>query len=348
MTLNEFGRHIKDTRTQLNLSQLELSLKMKLSREQLSKIENGKSNITIETLEKLSTALNLKIHELLSKFESKATQPFVKWAGGKKQLLELLIKSMPKKYDTYFEPFVGGGALFFATKPKKAVINDFNKELIYTYECFQNWDDFNKFIIGCNQKEAKHNEDFYLEVRNLDRQKSFWNKSKAEIASRFVYLNKTCFNGLYRVNSKGFFNVPSNKKKQIKLFDMQNLNNIFNYFNKNSIKVLNVDFQESLKSAKHGDFVYLEPPYDSFDDKIVFNSYTKDSFGKDEQVRLANEFRRLDKLGVKVMASNHNTKHINELYKGFNIKIVEAKRNINSKGSGRGNVEEVIITNYED
>ena len=272
-------------------------------------------------------------------------KPFVKWAGGKRQIIDKLLEYAPKEFNTYFEPFVGGGALLFELSPKNAVINDSNKELMNVYDCIK---DENKFVKMCrelNHYEANHSEEFYYEIRNKDRDKSKFNKIvDYKRAARTVYLNKSCFNGLYRVNSKNEFNVPFNKKNKVNTYDSGNLGIIHSYLNFNNVKTLSLDFEESVKDANKGDFIYFDPPYDS--DTSTFNSYTEDGFGKKEQERLAKVYKELSDRGCYVMLSNHNTKLINELYKDFNIHVIEAKRNINSNGSKRGKVEEVIITNY--
>lgn len=181
----------------------------------------------------------------------------------------------------------------------------------------------------------------------MDRDKKKFNKLvDYKRAARTIYLNKACFNGLYRVNSKNELNVPFGKKLKVNTYEGQNLGIICGYLNYNDVKLLSTDFEEAVKDAKKGDFVYFDPPYDS--DTSTFNSYTEGGFGKDEQVRLAKVFKELSDRGCYVMLSNHNTILINELYKNFNIHVIEAKRNINSNGKKRGKVEEVIITNYEN
>ena len=198
-----------------------------------------------------------------------------------------------------------------------------------------------------NHHETMHSEEYYYEIRNLDRDKSKFNRiADYKRAARTIYLNKACFNGLYRVNSKNEFNVPFGKKNKVNTYEGQNLGIICGYLNYNDIELLSTDFEESVKKAKKGDFVYFDPPYDS--DTTTFNSYTEDGFGKKEQERLAKVFKELDKKGCYVMLSNHNTKLVNELYKDYNIHVIEAKRNINANGKKRGKVEEVIITNYEN
>ena len=272
-------------------------------------------------------------------------KPFVKWAGGKRQIIDKLKKYVPDEFDTYYEPFVGGGALLFELSPKKAVINDSNKELMNVYNVLCDEDKFNKMCRLLNNYEVKHSEEFFYEIRNKDRNKATYNRlSDYTRAARTIYLNKACFNGLYRVNSKNEFNVPFGKKSKVNTYEGGNLITVSNYLTMNDIKILSVDFEEAVKDAKKGDFVYFDPPYDS--DTTTFNSYTEDGFGKEEQRRLARVFRELDSKGVYVMLSNHNTTLVRELYDGYNIYVIEAKRNINSNGSKRGKVEEVIITNY--
>ena len=270
---------------------------------------------------------------------------FVKWAGGKWQILDKLNKYIPTKFNTYYEPCVGGGALLFDLAPKKAVINDSNQELMNVYNVLCDYSKYSKMCKLLNKYEASHSEEFYYEIRNMDKEKSFKRISDYKKAARTLYLNKSCFNGLYRVNKKGEFNVPFNKNKKVNTYDGENLLTIHYFLTSNDIKIQCLDFEESVKTAKKGDFVYFDPPYDS--DTSTFNSYTEEGFGKEEQIRLARTFKELSDRGVYVMLSNHNTLLINELYKDFNIHIIEAKRSINSKGSKRGNVEEVIITNYE-
>lgn len=273
--------------------------------------------------------------------------PFVKWAGGKTQLLDRIHELMPKEYNHYYEPFIGGGALLFSVAPKDFTINDFNSELIQAYNCFTNDEDFKKLLERLNYHQEHHSEEHYYEIREMDKDPDFLKLPIYERAARMIYLNKSCFNGLYRVNSKGFFNVPSGKKKKVVCYEEENLEEIRRFFSASKFEILNGDFQDAVKNAKKGDFVYFDPPYDTWEDKDSFTSYAKNPFGKEEQKRLADVYKGLSEKGVFVMLSNHNTEYIRELFKDFHIHVVEAKRMINSKASGRGNVEEVIITNYE-
>lgn len=274
-------------------------------------------------------------------------KPFVKWAGGKRQIIDKLKKYIPEEYNTYYEPFVGGGALLFELSPKKAVINDYNSELMNVYTCIKDETKFTKMCNELNHFETNHSEEFFYEIRSWDKDKKKFNKlADYKRAARTIYLNKACFNGLYRVNSKNEFNVPFNKKSKVNTYDGQNLGIIHSYLNFNDVKLLCTDFEKAVEEAEKGDFIYFDPPYDS--DTTTFNSYTENGFGKEEQVRLANLFKKLSDKGCYVMLSNHNTKLVNELYSEFNINVIEAKRNINANGKKRGKVEEVIITNFEN
>jgi DNA adenine methylase len=276
---------------------------------------------------------------------SMALTPFVKWAGGKRQLMANLMELKPKIYNKYYEPFVGGGALFLELAPNKASINDYNQELILVYKSLSDKKSFNELYRLCKEHEALHNEEYYYSIRALDTQPGYSELPLPVRAARCIYLNKACFNGLYRVNAKGQFNVPFNGKTKVKLFDEDNIQALHQYFLSNDISIHNGDYQLILDKPKKGDFVYFDPPYDVVGNQS-FTTYTKVGFGRDEQTRLRDNFKNLSDKGVYVMLSNSNTEFIRELYKDFNIHIVQARRNINSQSSGRGKVEEVIVTNY--
>lgn len=272
-------------------------------------------------------------------------KPFVKWAGGKRQIILELKKYVPEEFDCYYEPFVGGGALLFELMPKKAVINDQNEELMNVYQVLCDDEKYTKMCRLLNSYEKKNNEDFYYTLRNKDRsQKTISKMSDYTKAARTIYLNKACYNGLYRVNSKNEFNVPYNKKSRINTYDASNLLTVNMYLTMNDVTILCADFEEAVSTCQKGDFVYFDPPYDTVNHS--FTTYTKDGFGKEEQIRLSEVFKKLDKKGVKVMLSNHDTDFIRNLYQGYSFHEIEAKRNINSNGSKRGKVTEVIITNY--
>ena len=272
-------------------------------------------------------------------------KPFVKWAGGKRSIIHELIQLSPKIFDTYYEPFVGGGALLFELSPRKAIINDYNKELMNVYSCIK---DEEKLVLMCNElnkHETNHSETYYYKIRDLDNDKKKFNKiPDYKRAARTIYLNKACFNGLYRVNSNNEFNVPSGKRSKVNTHS-ENLGIIHCFLNMNDIQLLSTDFVDAVKTAKQGDFIYFDPPYDS--DTSTFNSYTENGFGKEDQIRLAELFKELDLRGCYVMLSNYNTSLIRELYQGYHFHYVEAQRNIGANAKDRGIVEEVIITNYD-
>ncbi|MCR5786146.1 MAG: DNA adenine methylase [Acholeplasmatales bacterium] len=272
--------------------------------------------------------------------------PVVKWAGGKRQILDKLKENLPENFNNYFEPFIGGGALLFDLAPEHATINDVNQELLAIYTCLKDDALYKLMLEELDKHEANHSEDYYYEVREWDRNPRFELEPLWKRAARAIYLNKACFNGLYRVNAKGFFNVPSAKKEKVNTYSKENMEEIHEYFRNDNVTILSGDFVEATRNAKEGDLVYFDPPYDTWEDKESFTAYSKFDFNKDDQRRLAECFKDLTRRGVKCMLSNHNTAFINELYDGFNIKVINAKRMINANASGRGAVEEVIITNY--
>lgn len=273
----------------------------------------------------------------------KEVPTLVKWAGGKKQLLEQFEKFFPKKIGRYFEPFVGGGTVAFCllkTHPeiKKIFLSDINKELIATYNVVKK--DVEGLIRLLKKYKLKHNKEFYYKIRSqkIDKLKEL------EIAARFIYLNKTCFNGLYRVNSKGQFNVPIGSYKNPQICDEKSLREISTFMKKDDIK--SAQFYDTVKKAKKGDFIYFDPPYYPLDNKKSFTTYTKDNFLEEEQKKLAKVFRELDRKGCKVMLSNSDTNFIKNLYKEYNINLVQAKRMINCDATKRGKINEVVVTNY--
>ena len=270
--------------------------------------------------------------------------PVLKWVGGKRQLMSEIEKVLPKTYTTYYEPFIGGGAVLFELQPNKAVINDVNGELINLYNVIK--DDVELLIEDLEKHE--NTPEYFYSIRELDRKKDkYENLSNVEKASRIVYLNKTCFNGLFRVNKAGEFNSPFGKYKNPNIVDEVTLKAVSKYFNKADIKILNGDFEASLKGIRKGAFVYLDPPYDPVSNSANFTGYDKGGFNRDEQIRLKKLCDKLDKKGVKFLLSNSATDFIKDLYKDYNIKIVKAKRAINSNGNARGEVDEVLVRNYE-
>lgn len=348
MMLSSLGNDIRNFRIEAGLSQEQLSTLCGIDRAQLSKIEKGAViGVTFNTIAKIYDALGMKLVPVKEEVKNLDVHPFVKWAGGKTQLIEVIESHLPETFNRYFEPFVGGGALLFKLQPKAFSINDSNEELICVYKCLENNELFELLKKELLKHEENHSEQYYYQVREMDKLEGF-NKLPIYVrAARMIYLNKACFNGLYRVNSKGYFNVPSGKKEVVNCFDKKTFDNLNLFFKNRKPVITNIDFEDAVKNAKNGDFVYFDPPYDTWEDKNSFTSYDKNAFGKEEQIRLAKVFKELSDKGVYVMLSNHNTKFINELYKGFHITIVPAKRMINAKADGRGEVEEVIVTNYE-
>jgi len=268
----------------------------------------------------------------------------LKWVGGKGQLVGEIIKLLPQKFNNYVEPFVGAGALFFALysadilKDKSVILSDFNEELINAYKALQKNNGANNIIkLLSNEMYANNSENFYSVRLNVP-------TNSYERAARMIYLNKTCFNGLYRVNSKGLFNSPFGKYNNPKICDSENLKAVSSALK--NVSLMNGDFEVTSHLIKKEDFVYFDPPYQPVSKTSNFTNYTKNSFGEDDQKRLFNFYTSLSDKGCKVMMSNSDAKLIRELYKNFNLRVVGAKRSINCKSSKRGNVDELIITNY--
>jgi DNA adenine methylase len=277
-------------------------------------------------------------------------KPYLKWAGGKRQLLKEIIKYLPKNMNdyTYYEPFIGAGAVFFGIKPPKAVINDFNEQLILTYNVIK--ENVQDLIILLNEYKGKNNEENFYEIRNMDRDEVKFNKlSNIEKAARLIFLNKTCFNGLYRVNSKGHFNVPFGKYKNPSICEDIVLRQISNYLNSNNITIFCKDFEQAVSDADEKSFIYFDPPYHS-PDKTKFTGYQAGGFDEDEQERLRNVMINMTNRGAKCLLSNSDTEYIRELYnsKIFDVISVQAKRAINSDSAGRGAVNELLIKNWKD
>jgi len=268
------------------------------------------------------------------------TYPIVKWVGGKRQLMFELLKNMPKNYNRYFEPFIGGGALFFELQPYNAYISDMNEELINLYQVVR--DNVDELIADLQKHDIS--KEYFMEIRNIDRTNEYEYWSGVQKASRFIYLNRTCFNGMYRVNSQGQFNVPFGHYKNPRILDENNLINCSNLLQKTEIK--HADFSEILKKVKKGDFVYFDPPYVPLNETSSFTSYTKDGFDLDMQLSLREVCDELDSMGVKFLLSNSDTKLVNELYENYNIKKVFASRQINANADGRGKITEVLVRNY--
>ena len=269
------------------------------------------------------------------------TYPIVKWVGGKRQLMFELLKNMPETYNRYFEPFIGGGALFFELQPQNGYISDMNDELINLYSVVR--DDVYNLIDDLSKHEIS--KEYFLKIRNLDRTEKYNKLSDIQKASRFIYLNRTCFNGMYRVNSQGQFNVPFGSYKNPRIVDAENLINCSKLLKHTEICC--ADFSEILNKVQKGDFVYFDPPYVPLNETSSFTSYTKDGFDLDMQFKLRDVCDELASMGVMFMLSNSDTKLVNELYSNYEIKKVFASRAINANGNGRGKITEVLVRNYD-
>ncbi len=275
---------------------------------------------------------------------NKYAKPFIKWAGGKRQLLpEIKERLPPMSKSTYYEPFVGAGAVFLELQQNKAIINDLNSELMDAYISIK--DNVDELIELLQTYEIKNEANFFYEIRSKDREELFCDWSRVEKAARFIYLNKTCYNGLYRVSAQGFFNTPFGNYKKSAICEEIKLRAISNYLNTNNIVILNGDYEKSVKTAKKDDFVYFDPPYHS-PNRTNFTGYQKGGFDENEQERLFKLFAKLSDNGVKCMLSNSATPFIKNLYKDYNIDIVKATRAINSVSSERGAVDEVIVRSW--
>ena len=274
-------------------------------------------------------------------------KPFVKWAGGKRQLLAELEKNFPKKFGTYFEPFLGGGAVLFdllAKKPNlKCSVSDLNSDLVLAYVTIR--DKLGRLIESLENHSKNYHKDstnYYYEVRKQEP------KSQIEKVSRLLFLNKTCFNGLYRVNSKGKFNVPLGRYTNPNIVNRENLITASKFLQSEKIKISCRDFESILKDAKKGDFVYFDPPYQPVSDTANFTSYTHRDFTEDDLQRLADLANQLNSKGSHVLLSNSNTKIVKKIFssKKWKVKEIAVNRAINSNSQKRTGHKEVLIKNY--
>lgn len=270
--------------------------------------------------------------------------PFVKWAGGKRQLLDKISERMPQTYNKYFEPFVGGGAVLFELQPEKAVINDINESLINTYRMIEKYPhEFIEYIQKLDLEMWEDGKEYYYFLREQYNDRLMKEEFGIELAALFVFMNKHCFNGLYRVNGKGLFNVPYNNSRKESI-DAESILRVSGYLKK--VTILQGDFEEACRNAEKGDFIFFDSPYAPLN-PASFESYTKEGFDVESHKRLSTLFDELTKRECYCMLTNHNTEFINELYgdKGYRIDVVGVKRMINSDASKRTG-EEVIICNY--
>ncbi len=262
--------------------------------------------------------------------------PFIKWVGGKQSIADQLLACFPEDFDCFYEPFVGGGSVFMATEWKHAVISDVNDWLIDTYKAIRDdWQRVAKILDTMpNQKS------FFLELRTKH---SSLYKNHFERAAAFIYLNKTCFRGLFRVNKDGYFNVPYGEYDR-RYYDPANLEGVSQLLSK--VEIHTGDFELCLASVSSRDFVYFDPPYYKLGGFSDFNRYTPDQFKEAEHIRLAALCRELDERGIRWAVSNSDTPFTRELFKGFCFTAVNARREINLKSQDR-NISELLFTNYE-
>lgn len=267
----------------------------------------------------------------------------MKWVGGKGRILAQLRPLLPPGVERmrHVEPFVGGGAMFFDRRPERALLCDVNEALVATYVAVR--DEVDEVIAALARLAAAHTgTDAYYGVR--ERYNARRARDAAERAAMFVYLNKTCFNGLHRVNRRGEFNVPAGRYKNPRILDEDGLRAASEALAGADIR--RASFEALLEHAKPGDFVYFDPPYEPVSQTASFTSYAQDGFSRDDQARLRDVYRALDRRGCRLMLSNSDVPFIRELYREFRIDTVAAPRAVNCDGRGRGRVSEVVVRNY--
>ncbi len=272
-------------------------------------------------------------------------RPFLKWAGGKRQLLPVLRAHLPANWQTlrYYEPFLGAGALLFSLSPRRAVVNDANQQLIQTYQALKQ--SCEEVIALLEEHREYHCQEYYYQIREMDRDSGFETLPAAVKAARLIYLNKTCFNGLHRVNNQGWFNVPYGRYVNPAICEADVLRSVGDYLRRNNITLRSGDFAAAVRGARRDSFVYFDPPYHS-PDNANFTSYQANTFGETEQRRLRDTFAALTRRGVPCLLSNSDTAFIRHLYDGYHIDTIQARRAINSDATQRGAVNEVLIWNW--
>lgn len=277
--------------------------------------------------------------------KNKLLKPIVKWVGGKRQLLDEIRPRIPKKMSLYVEPFVGGAAVILDQQPERARVNDFNEELINVYRVVRDEPDaLLKQLEVHEKKNAEQGSEWFYHVRGVDRTARFDALSDVERAARILYLNKTCFNGLFRVNSAGQLNVPYGNYKHPNIVNESGIRALSTYLNAADVELMTGDFADALVGLPQDAFVYLDPPYMPITATSAFTGYTQGGFSYSEQVRLRDECVKLRDAGIQFLESNSDCEAIRELYDGFRIESVTAKRAINSRGDRRGPVGEVLIS----
>lgn len=288
------------------------------------------------------------MNAIINTIYTKKYQPFIKWVGGKRGLLTQILPFFPKKFNNYHEPFLGGGAVFFELyslgllKNKKIYLSDINSELINTYNVVKN--NPNELINNLENFKEKHSKEFYYKTREIDRKEDFNKLTNIERATRFIYLNKTCFNGLYRVNKQGQFNTPIGSYKNPNITNRDIIMSASKAL-QNAI-ILTKPFAKVIDNANKNDLVYFDPPYYPLNVTSSFTAYNENDFLDDKQKELFNVFEKLDKKGCFVFHSNSDTEFIKNMYKKYNINFVQANRFINSKSNGRGKINEVLIRSF--
>lgn len=272
-------------------------------------------------------------------------QPFLKWAGGKRQLIPQMEKYLKKiKYTSYYEPFIGGGSILFYLQPTKAIVNDYNKDLIECYKCIK--ENYDELIEKLEEYESKNNEEDFYKIREFDRKEEYKSWTSVERSARLIYLNRTCYNGLFRLNSSGQFNTPFGKYKNPNICNKPILKALHEYFINNEIEFRHGDFEKCCEDVPKGSLVYFDPPYDQFDNQVNFVGYTENGFSRKDQERLKKLCDKLIDNGCTVIISNSATPFVKELYgdkSKYTIHILMAKRNINSNAKKRGEIQEVLI-----
>lgn len=266
--------------------------------------------------------------------EAKPARPFLKWAGGKGQLIPQYQPYFPATYQTYYEPFLGGAAIFFHLQPKRSVLTDINPELVNVYVCIR--DQVEPVIRELTHHQNNHCRDYYYRLR------SDHSEDPVFRAARLIYLNKTCFNGLYRENAKGAFNVPIGRYHNPTICNPDLLRSAAQALQGAEIAVR--EFWQVNHFASPQDFVYFDPPYHPISPTSSFTAYSRYTFAESEQIKLSHTFRALADRGVRVLLSNSDCPFVRELYEGFSIQPISASRAINSKGNQRGKISEVLIT----
>jgi DNA adenine methylase len=276
--------------------------------------------------------------------KNKLISPFLKWVGGKRQVIPEILSHLPKNISSlnYCEPFIGGGALLFHLEPKKAIINDYNDELINVYKVIKN----NLEDLLIDLKKHQNTSEYFYQIRSIDRQPLFDELTNVQHASRVIYLNKTCYNGLYRVNSLGEFNSPFGKYTNPNIVNEPVLRAVSKYLNSSDITILNGDYEKVLNAVNTDTFVYLDPPYHPISESSNFTGYVQGGWSENHQIRLKKACDDLDKKGVKFLQSNSSAPFIKKLYSEYKIHSINANRSINSDGEKRGQIEELLIKNY--